>query len=194
MYNIKNYVDNPDIIQTICMLLQYNITLSTGNELTEEIVLQLIDEDYIKNHFRTSIEFELGDKISKLEIEMMADMLFHNFHVDFFKLDSVTELLTEDEVSRLHSSIYSIDEIDVIIHYLIKPSLTEKELKLLRAYYAIVKDDMFWAELEFEALEIMMNYFEEHLNEFWTNDFSICVRAEPIEEVEKRVMSMISDK
>lgn len=193
MYNIKNYVDNPDIIQTICMLLQYNITLFTGNELTEEIVLQLINENFIQEHFRSSIKFELRDKISKLEIEMMADMLFHHFDVDFFKLDSVKELLTEDEISRLRSSIYSISENDVIIHYLTKPSITEKERKLLSAYYAIMKDDLYWAEMEFEALEIMMNYFEEYLNEFWTKEFNICVSAEPIEKVEKRVMSTISD-
>lgn len=187
MYDVEKYLDNPDILQTIHLLMEHDITLLAGNDLTEEIVLQLINENYIKEHFRTAIELaSLVYVFSELEIELLVDLLFNNPHIEISKLDYMTELLTGEDRALLQLAVHTIHEEEVIIDYLLKPSLTENEMELLRAYYHVMKNDPHLEEIELEAVEVFEAFsdtFEKQLNDFWKERLSVHLSATPKKEV-----------
>ena len=56
-----------------------------------------------------------------------------------------------------------------------------------------MKNDSSFDETMFEVLDTFSMYLEEHLNAFWRENYCFRVVAEPMKEVEERVMNMISD-
>lgn len=183
---IREYFTNPAVFSGLELILEHHLSLYASTFEKEEIILQLMDDDFLMKRIRNSIKNIAGYKLKESEIERLA-YIFSFPDYDVLKMDDVTELLTDSECINIESLIRNIGEGEVIVDFLTRPFLTDKQKELLRKYCSIMQDNPHLKDIEKNVCEILTAKLCEQVNTFSKEIFCVSVSLSSSAELEGAV-------